>query len=438
MIGFMVFASFIPLFANNAWLRFNSFVFFIPQFLLLSLFILNKAKYFHTIFLPSNIMFFYLGISFSIGSIFVPLDIGFLTKSFSHDYHKIENFPFIIFFWMQVFNVTALISILTMRNEIIYRNISYKKKKYRSLLVVLLSMLMLIIISGFDFFFVFGTQLALLLVALIHSKNVNAQCMLLVALSGLIVFVSFNSHNKRELLMAIMLVIIYFGLIYKFKLKFNLKYILVYCLMVLIFVLLILVSSVIRGYGGFDGGDVITAAKFIPIYLTSENFFHSLMDNFEVSHTFPVSVLSIDYILSGRLEMQAGTTLLKPLFLFTPREILAFKPDSFIHIFTATQNPAIYSLGGSYPVPFPSELFANFHLISLFILIVFLYFFNKIYFFIFIGNQEGIKFRISILFTVLLFILIRGGGADLLFIHFLSTLPILLLFGKYKKCCLKI
>ena len=315
---------------------------------------------------------------------------------------------------------------------------SFRKNNIKSLLIVLLSMTMLIIISRLDYFFVFGAQLALLLISLLHSKNVNAKCMSLVTLTGLIVFLSFNSHNKRELLMAIMLIVVFYGLLYKYKLSFNLKSITIYLLIIISFIVLILISSIMRGYGGFTDGDVIAAIKFLPTYLGSEHFLHSLMDNFEFSHTFPASVLSVDYILSGRLDMQAGMTLLKPLFLFTPRELFPFKPDSFIHIFTATQNPEIYILGGSYPVPFPSELFGNFHFISLLVLFAFLYIFNKIFLFTYMGNQEGMKFRMSILFSVLLFILIRGGGADLLFIHFISTLPILLIFGEYKNCRLKI
>lgn len=423
-----------PLLFENEWLKYNSYYFFTFQFFIFVIALLTRIKYLASIFLPTNLMILYLGISFSVGSYFVPLEYGFLTKSFISDFYNMKNYPIVVTVWLQFFNVMMLLSLIYLSNEERYiSTINFSTKMKKPELILPISILLLLLVSPFDYFFIFGCQIALLLIILMSASRFSLKINVLSVLLSLSIFIQYNSFNKREILMALILVLLFYSITKKIKLKLNLKSLVSYSILLMSFFCIVLTSSILRGYGGIDTSNALEAFSLIPSYMTSELFYHYLMDNFEISHTFPAGVLPIEYIIESRLDVQGGATLIKPLFLILPREIFPFKPESLIHLFTATQNPAVYALGGSYPVPFPSEVFANFHYAFVPFLFLLLLAINNIFKICLSKNIDNLKFKVSIVFSAMVFILIRGGGADLLFIHFLSALPILFIYSKFKK-----
>lgn len=413
--------SFSILLIDNMWLMWNATLLYSAQFLIYSLILLKKIKYFHSLFLPSNMLFFYLGLSFSIGSAVVPHNIGFLTVDFIESYRSINNFPFITFFWVNVFNLVFFISYqyLDKNEDVSFSLLNISKQR---ILFTFSLLLLLFFVSIFDVFFKFGFQLAIIALLVTRVFSFNFRLKVFFVLSIVLIILAFNSHNKREVLMAMMLIMLIFSVFYRYKFDiFSLKSIYYFLGVSLVFVMVI-AASIIRGYGSFVLDSPLHAFLMIPDYFMLESFSHIIVDNFEFSHTFPAAVLSMEYALSANIDLQAGLTLIKPLFIIIPREVWSLKPDSYISIFTFYQAPHVHNLGGSFPVALPSELFANFHVFSIFIFGLIVYFFNLIFHRLVIAKRMEFTFISFAGLISLFFMLVRGSGFDLYFIHSLCLL----------------
>ncbi|HDY7975442.1 TPA: hypothetical protein ACGU9W_001249 [Vibrio vulnificus] len=416
--------SLVALLTENDWILYNSYYFYTVQFLMYLGVILLSVRYACQFLMPSMVMFLYLSFSFSLGAKLVPHGFGFLTVDFIDSIINMKEVKWVTFYWLNTFNAlfyVTMTSLIKQNSKEI--NINGGVKSSYLMLGALIATFMLV--SSFRFFGTFGMQIALSIVICTHIISFPRLVKLGVYCVLIISAVIFNYENKREVLMIFMTVFFIFSYTYKVEFKLNMKNFIAYSMILFLFVSSILVSSILRGYGGFGVTKFTEAVSYIPAYIQSDTFSDTIIDNFEISHTYPAAVLPVEYIMTGQLDLLVGSSIIKPLFLPLPRDIVPFKPDSVISIFTTFQAPSVHSIGGSFPVAFPSELFVNFHFLGLIFLVFFSFVFNKIYMSLFKNDVSGMKFKSALSFTVLLFILIRGGGADLLFVSFLSSLIVI-------------
>lgn len=418
--------SIVVLFIDNDWLLYNSYYFYTFQFLSFFFIILSNVKYAFQFLMPSIVMLFYLSFSFALGSKFVPLGYGFLTIDFIDSIKGMKSLKYSTFYWLNIFNILFLISLngLNKQKKMEFMNGEKIKKNYISILILII---LLLLVSNVKFFGTFGLQIGLIIVLCVCLKPFSRPIKIIFYILFLCIAVIFNHENKREILMIFMVSFFMFSYTERLFFKINISNFITYSLILLMFVGLILASSILRGYGSFEVESFVDALVHIPDYISADVFAYSIIDNFEISHTYPAAILPVEYIINGQLNVKYGSTLIKPLFLPFPREIITFKPDSVISIFTSFQAPEVFAVGGSFPVAFPSEVFVNFHLVSFFVFTVIVLLFNNVYLSLFKYRITGFRFKAYLSFVVLLFILIRGGGSDLLLISYLSSLIVVII-----------
>jgi hypothetical protein len=184
--------------------------------------------------------------------------------------------------------------------------------------------------------------------------------------------------NKRDVIFLLfpisLLEIVHNKLEYK---KNTLIYILI--IIILTFILIIFMS-IKRGYGNF--GNNINLYDFVSMfnnsisYITSSNFVAYFFNNIEVNYVFFHTFNSIEYIINDFEKIQLGSTLIKPIFIFIPRDILNIKPQSIIDLYTLSFDSNFRKSGGSWPINIFCELFWNFHLFGIIFLYPLFYFLN--------------------------------------------------------------
>ena len=182
-------------------------------------------------------------------------------------------------------------------------------------------------------------------------------------------FATFSSDEKRE---AIFLI---FPIIWleanRYKIKPTLSTI---CSGVVIGVLagvLILSMSVVRGYGNFgDVSSIFEAIFFLPQYINSDFFISAFLVNIEATYLYFHALNSIEMVLSDIDLLAYGSTLIKPLFIMFPREVIPFKPDSILELYTSAYDPVGRELGGSWTIGLFSEFIWNFYILGVFLVIL--------------------------------------------------------------------
>ena len=411
--------SFSSLFFESDYLKLNQHYFFIAQVVVFLLFVVTNIKYVSSFFLPSFFILFYYLFSFSLGSYYVPREFGYITEYYSLSFSQIENYTQIVFYLL--FSNSVLLSLVSI-NERKVRNYNFifteEQVNYRKLIVLLF---LFLFFSAVNFFGRFGFQvmLAIVIVGIIKSQaSLFRYAIYLIIVSTVVIF---NHENKREIILIFMLLIFLESFYRGLKFKVRTSSLLLYFAFISIFIVLILTSSILRGYGGFGDINIIQALFYIPDYIASETFIDSLVDNFEISHTYPAAVLPVEYVISGKLPIIWGESIIKPLFLPLPREVFDFKPESALTIFTKIQDSAFYDLGGSLPVAFPAELFMNFFYLAPLFLASIIGFFDSIFLKINKYKSESLAFKASVAAILLVFIFVRGGGLDLYTMTWLSA-----------------
>lgn len=411
--------SFSALFFDNDYIRVNQHYFFISQLLVLIVYLIVSIRRADDFFIPSLMVLLYYLLSYSLGAYFVPRDYGFSTVYYSYDLSVVSNYPVIAFYLLMGNTLLLRLTCLCAGRP---RTIaSYQPATQANAYFSALFLIGVFFIAGLlGFAGSFGIQIAAVVcfVLAIRGRDISFRVISYLILMAAGSFL--NHDNKREVIL-LFLVLMYLELyLNNISFKPNLKSSLAMLGVVSFAIMTILVSSVLRGYGGFESNNVMDAIMFVPAYIGTGSFVNSLVDNFEVSHTYPAAILSVEYVINGKLTLIWGESIIKPLFLMIPRELISFKPDSVISIFTKVQDESFFNNGGSLPVPFVSELFVNFHFLGL----AALYFIFKILNRIFIKtasySQDSVMFRFSVLVVILVFIFARGGGFNLYFMTLIT------------------
>lgn len=423
--------SVLPFFFDNNWLLWNSYYFYVLQFSVLSIYLISKVKFVSFLFVPTLVMFFYLGLSFSLGSYLVPKGVGFLTDYYIEDVKKIDNYSTIVFFYLNVFNVLFYLSCLTLKRQIKFSSVLCFYPKNESF-KLFFALVFLFIVSLKDFFFQFGMQVGIIsyiLLVCAKSSNVTKAFVYCYVLA---IVLAFNHHNKREVMMGLMLILLAYSTINKERFNIFSARIFSYFGIFILLVSLVISASILRGYGNFEVASFWQAITYIPDYIKLPIFQDIIVDNFEISHTYPASILPVEYLLIDKINILAGVTLIKPMFLIIPREVWESKPDSIIAVFTNAHSPGLFDRGISIPISLPAELFLNFHIFSFLILFIVGYFFNRVFESFVFCTRSFFKKSLCLSITILFFILVRGSGFDLFVLTALSSALILLVFNVHR------
>ncbi|ARR45714.1 hypothetical protein CAY59_15955 [Vibrio campbellii] len=430
LLLFFSFFSLIPLTFDNDWLLWNSFYFYALQILVMSGFILHRIEYFCSLFLPSIVMFFFLGISFALGAYLVPRGIGFLTDYYITSITAAENYGVIVSFYMNVFNILFFFSIRYIEMCRGIKNVVRVKNRKVSKYKIVLAYLLLLLVSKEDFFFQFGCQVGLIIYILYSVVDSKGYTKYYIALAIILTMLSSNYDNKREILIVLMSVVFLFSVKGRWKFVFFSRRMIGYFLILGFLLSLILAASILRGYGELEVNGVLSAIYFIPQYIKMDIFMDSVVDNFEISHTYPSSILPVEYILDGKLDILFGLTIIKPLFLLVPRSVWEGKPDSIIYTFTEAHSPGLFThYGVSIPISLPGELFVNFHILALLVFILVIFLFNKLYMLSIYQYSGDVKKMVCMSASMLFFILVRGSGLDLYVMTLLCAIFPIFLFN---------
>jgi hypothetical protein len=422
------------IFLDDNFIRHNIHWFFLFQLSFLIL-LLIKRKFVSFIFTPTILCIFYISLSFILGSIFYKND-WVLSKSNIISYSSWRHLNISIsFFLFSIFGTFVIDEEIyrKRKNRIIeikdkLNKLDFNKKFYYFFLFIFLlfSLIFGLNLSFLgadgDLSFVIKAVFVLSLFFFLSSEKVNFRFVLyLIIFFGLSV-VSFD--NKRETIFLI------FPLAYlefsNSMIKVNFAILFKMLFVSIILVLLIILMSLLRGYGGFlfnSFQDLINIPFAIFSYFMDDLFLSYIGNNLEFNYMFFHSFNSVDSVLKHPELISNGETLMKPLFLGVPKDIVPFKPNSFIHLYTNFHDPAFRAIGGSWPANFFAEFFWNFHFFGILPLFLLFFFLTKVHYWFFLKTKKGLfSYTMFYLIFLLYFLfLIRGSGLDLFLVYFILS-----------------
>lgn len=421
---------FVALLLDNNYLTENSYLVFVFYTIIAVSDILSRTQYVKEIFYPSIVMLLFYGLSLSLGSFLVPRGYGFATVVYYDSVLSIDSFNIIVSYLiislMCLYYLSVKVLESSSRNHTVFgvqQNISRGGN-----IKMIFGVIGLMFFSLSDFILSTGFQLAFAVVLMFAAMKRGNSILIVASLFVLGMFSIFNYENKREILMALMLVVFIFSCKYDWKFNLKIKNLATYIFVVILFFCLIIVASIMRGYGGFgdfNNLSVLDAIGLIPSYIVNEGFIDSIVDNLELHHTFSAASLVVEYYWNGQLEYLLGESIIKPLFIPIPREMFILKPESVMTVFTRYYLPLAYEAGGSLPVILPAEMFANFGVFGAIALYFIVNGANKIARSIYSSSVSEFWRVFAIGATVFSFIYIRGGGLDL---YTLTLLPCAVVF----------
>ena len=426
----LLLACFLP----NKYLSFHSYLLYGCQFLTLIPFLLSKLRYVKNFFLPSFFILLYYLINQSIGAYLVPRGFGF-NNWFEPYLVKIDNYNQIVSYFI-VCNFTLFI--ICMRSLKKLEKIDTLQTRgnlkitvydfYLDLIRIFASIMLFLVFCYINIYSLFSFQLAIIIILcsyLAYSKN---HYRFLIYFIFLFLMVKFNFENKREVIISLFSMFFLETYYSRVALQFTFKKISLYFSALFLFLFLILSSSILRGYGSYGAENFSTAITYIPDYIESDIFIDGLTDNLELNYSYGTGVSAMNMIIKGDLQYQYGYTLLKLFFLPIPRDLISFKPESIMQMFTKKFNPSFWAEGGSLPVIFPVDMYLNFQFLGFLVMGLIISLLDNI-FLIFhkLRTRSFLYFSFLFLFiTILAFA--RGSGIELYILYYLVIVPFLLVY----------
>lgn len=421
---------------SNEFLMFNAYILYSLQFVLAASSIVYKMRYLHYFLLPSIFMLFYFLLNLTIGSFLAPRGFGWV-KEFSFSLLEVKDYNIIVFYMLTINTILIYLSFVFLNkcNSVVGVNKSslvFSSLNMESFFKAVLLFGMFLSVTILDVFAKFAFQMAIIVVHVSTCSYRSFSLRLMTYLFYILMMVSFNFDSKREVILVFLYAFLAESILLNKEFRIRFGTVLLFLTAIVLFFVLILTASILRGYGSYGATSFLDALIYIPDYISSDAFADSLTDNFEVAYNYAVSVIAMDFVMNGKIDYQYGLTLIKFIFLPISRELFDFKPESLIMIFTKTYDPAFYSIGGSYPVVFSSEMFVNFHYFGLVSFFAFMYMFNSFYISMLSHKVGTFKYLIYSYLVIMFFIVIRGSGLELYVLNFLAALLVFTVFTVFK------
>jgi hypothetical protein len=227
-----------------------------------------------------------------------------------------------------------------------------------------------------DFYIIPKSLGAILIVAILY-RSVTLKIRIICYSLIILVFSISSFEDKRDAIFLLLPILLLESR--KSNFRVDLKKGLTGILAISFLSYLIMVMSILRGYGSYNPSGFIDAMKYVPDYIRSEDFIPAFMNNLEISYTYFHSNNAIEQIVNDPKKITFGSTIIKPLFIFIPREYFPQKPVSIIEHYTNSFSKEMRSEGFSAPISIQSEMFWNFHFLGVIFLFFLFILFNSVY-----------------------------------------------------------
>ena len=399
-----------------------------------------KKNYFSFLMLFSPILFsfVYLGISFTLGSVFIPLKYGWFTNIIE-DFLVIKNLNIftvylfivdVVLLWVWTFFVIT-------RAGKIYEKDNLTWAPFNQTLFFLTFILFLLFnfssfFQNLTFGFSYSFKLTLIIYLIIQSFSLSNKLRFIFYVSIIALIVPVHYHSKREIILVLFTMLFLEVMKNRYKIRFKFKHILLSLVAVFFAVYLVLAASIMRGYGTYDIENKFNAFLYVPDYIQQPYFKHAFVDNFELTPVLGSSMICMDLIQKGEIPLQFGGTYLKIFLAPIPRSIWTEKPYGMVLLYSYTYNPKYKETGSSYPVVHHVEGFANFYWLGIIATPLVMFFFERLYWYIL--NQKKItifngRLIISIYVVCTVFQYVRGIGFDTFMLYCLIPLPLVIFYS---------
>ena len=418
----------------NDFLMWHSYVLYGFQALTMLPFLVRKAVFVKNLFLPTFFVLFYFLVNLTLGSYLVPRDFGW-NKEFADVVVQIRNYNLIVPFFLLSNIILFVLTDSVYRKLRVFDHAPLQNERHVHSSGSLLAgagrsvfyFVAFLLFSYFQVYSVFSFQLALLLLQLTDPWLRRSRLRYVAYVGYLLVLVAFSFENKREIAIALFLMLFLETYFQRSLIRYRLRSIAGYVLAAVGFFGLILAASILRGYGDFPVATVVEAVRYIPQYMSSDMFVDGVTDNLELNYNYGVAVTAINHGITGLIDYQYGLSLFKLFFLPIPRDWLPWKPESIMQIFTQEYAPQWWAEEGSMPVILPSEAFLNFHYLGLLQYALIWLVINHL-FIVFhrTSPRSFVSYSCAFLFiTVLTFA--RGSGIEQYVLYYLIAAPVFLL-----------
>ncbi|RSC93569.1 hypothetical protein [Tenacibaculum singaporense] len=412
-----IFLSISCFFLENKYLIYQGYLIYLFQFIINMTVLCFKSRLrFNHIFIPSLFSYIFISINLILGGYLVPRGHGVFDKYY-YDVIQINNYnlftPYLLFS-LTIFYYLS-VKYITKTNNIQ----RIKKSNSKTYLVIFLFYVLSLFLKT-----PVAVQLGFLIVFLYGLDKKKVKMKLLFYFIMLILSLRFYSFDKRNIIVVLFL-ILFFETIASYRyIKLKFKNILLILFLPVLFLFLIITASINRGYGEFEDTSFKSVFSNSIQYIKSDYFIDAITDNLELNYNYGATYVALDYVNNGIIDYQYGLTLIKPLFIFIPRDLYPNKPYSFMHLYTREYQYSEWIKGSSLPVIFPVELFGNFHYLGLIILFFFYKTLNTMYMVILREfDKMNFKLFLSIFFVITHLFFIRGGGIDLYVLYFIFSIP---------------
>jgi hypothetical protein len=410
------------LFSSEYFLKYNAFLFFIVQSIIILFSLKRHVVNFISLFSPSFVALAYILFNQIFGGYLAPRAYGFY-KDYATIIESLDEITLIICTLLFINYLLFLLSFRQLKRlNKIKINVIKNRKYIISKLIIAFTIYLTTLLTGLTAPFQFGALIIIFLLFINH----NFLWRYLVYIFVLTLSIWDYSHDKRNIFVVLFLILLIEALRTSKKFQINFNLIIKAVSVFSVFLVLIILASINRGYGG----DSITENKnkivAVADYINADIFKDAITDNLELNYAYGGMVNSLDLLYKGDLDFHYGLTLIKPVFLIIPRSFFTNKPYSFMHYYTQKVDPKGWSLGSSLPVILPIEFVANFHLFGLILFFLFYWFLDSLFikFLFMISNEEKLNFFgfLGAFVATTNFILIRGSGLDLFVLYILFGL----------------
>jgi hypothetical protein len=426
----IVTACFLP----NRFLAEHSYWLYGVQFFTLLPHVLGQARELKNLFLPTFFALAYSLINLTLGSWLVPRDYGW-DKNFTEIVLNVDYYNLIVPFLMASNVVLYLLTRATLKRlkdvdqapQWREMHDTNRYPEWYSLMKTPLYFAAFGLVSMFEAFNVFSFQLAIMILHLTEPALRRRLYRYAVYATYLLVMLAFSFENKREIAMALFLLVFLEAFFARTKLSFDPLSLVRYVGAVLLFFGLVLAASILRGYGDVEATTAAQAVLLIPQYITSDIFIDGITDNLELNFSYGTTIAAMDHGLRGLVDYQYGASLAKWIFLPIPREALDYKPMSIMQLFTAKFLPEWWATGGSLPVSFAADMFLNFHVFGLAPFALVWLGFNELFVRLHTVAFRSLAYFTCIFMVITVLMFARGSGIELWLMYYLFGMPLLVI-----------
>jgi hypothetical protein len=414
---------------SNDVLMYNSWVLYSLQAIVLIPVALRHARYAAYLFMPSLFTLAYFSVNLCFGGYLVPRGYGFYKEYTNHalairSYNQIVPYLLLCNVILFAVTITTLRELQRRRERGELQTDDLRVPKGAGLIPQMALLVGFGACSYFDFTGAFSVQLALLVVHMgLVSRRQAGYRFGLYALY-LLIEVGWNFNNKREIVIVLFLLLFFEAYYRRTRLTLSVPNLLRYSAAACGFMGLVLTASILRGYGGFQPASLLQAARAIPEYAAAPVFQDAVIDNLELNYNYGSSITAIDFTIRGTLPHLLGLSFWKVLFLPVPRDLIGWKPESVMQLYTKAYDATFWLENGSLPVVFSSEMFVNFGQFGLLPFALVWIGLNKIFVGFHRASPHSFWYHTSAFLCLSILIFARGSGMELYLLTYMLAIPV--------------